>query len=108
MEQNKINKVSIKFKPGAYGVYRSLNNKPWYALAEYVDNAIQSYIDNKEQLLELHSDYQLRISIEINKEDDFIRINDNAGGINNKNFLRAFEPANICCDQWQSPTGRKA
>jgi hypothetical protein len=98
MRHHNINKVSIKFKPGAYGIYRSLNNKPWYALAEYVDNAIQSYIDNKEKLIKLHSDYQLKISIEINKEDDFIRIIDNAGGINYENFLRAFEPANIPAD----------
>lgn len=98
MKQNRIDKVSIKFKPGAYGVYRSLNNKPWYALAEYVDNALQSYIDNKELLLKLNPQYQLRISIDISKEDDLIRIYDNAGGINYDNFLRAFEPANIPID----------
>jgi hypothetical protein len=98
MEQNNIKQVSIKFKPGAYGVYRSLNNKPWYALAEYVDNAIQSYLDNKQKLLELNPNYKLRIEIIINRNDDFIRIFDNAAGINYSNFLRAFEPANIPID----------
>ena len=98
MQENNIERVSIKFKPGAYGVYRSLNNKPWYALAEYVDNAIQSYIANKSKLIELNPDYQLRIEIEINQNDDFIRIFDNAAGINYNNFLRAFEPANIPID----------
>ena len=98
MQQNNIEQVSIKFKPGAYGVYRSLNNKPWYALAEYVDNAIQSYLDNEQKLIEITPSYKLKIEIEVNQNDDFIRIFDNAAGINYNNFLRAFEPANIPID----------
>ena len=42
----KIDKVSIKFKAGAYGAYRSMNNKVWYALAEFVDNALQRLSPN--------------------------------------------------------------
>ena len=33
-----VESVSIKFKPGAYKLFRSLKYKVWLALAEYVDN----------------------------------------------------------------------
>jgi hypothetical protein len=95
----KLENVSIRFQPGAYGVYRSLNNQIWYALGEFVDNGVQSYIANKEALKNVDGkNYQLEIDIEINLSEDFIKISDNAAGIDNDNFLRAFEPANIPTD----------
>jgi len=94
-----INTVSIKFKPGAYGVFRNLQNKYWYAIGEYVDNAVQSYEDNKSKILNVHgNDFQFEIKIDFDWELDLIRIADNAGGINSNNFLRAFEPASIPLD----------
>ena len=39
--------VSIKIQTGVYGQFRNLNNKVWYALGEFVDNAVQSFEDNK-------------------------------------------------------------
>ena len=39
-----IKKVSIKINVGAYNAYRNMQNKAHYAIAEYVDNAIQSYL----------------------------------------------------------------
>lgn len=95
----KINTVSIKFRPGAYGVFRNLQNKVWYALGEYVDNAVQSYNNNIKILQKLHKNkYQFVVDITIDWEHDFIKIIDNAGGIDKKNFIRAFEPANIPLD----------
>ncbi len=91
-----INKVSIKFKSGAYGAYRNMQNKVWYALAEFVDNALQSYLDNKNRILEINGeDFQFSVELEINKDQNLIRIIDNAAGIDADNFIRAFEPANI-------------
>lgn len=95
-----IKKVSIRFKPGAYTAYRSMNHKIWYALAEYVDNAIQSYLDNKEKLLAIEGeDYQFEVIIDIDPNLDRIRIKDNAAGINEINYRRAFEPANVPLDR---------
>lgn len=94
-----IGTVSIKFKTGTYAIFRNLQNKAWYAIGEYVDNAVQSYENNKALLKNLHrSKYQFEVKITIDWEEDFIRIYDNAGGIDEKNFPRAFEPANIPTD----------
>lgn len=94
-----IDSVSIKFKTGTYAVFRNLQNKVWYAIGEYVDNAVQSYETNKVELKKIHSGkYQFEVNIIIDWEKDFIKISDNAAGIDQKNFLRAFEPANIPTD----------
>lgn len=94
-----IKKVSIRHKPGAYTAYRSMNNKIWYALSEYIDNAVQSYLKNKESLLKVDGEkYQFKVEIQIDQDGDFIKIRDNAAGIDSDNFLRAFEPANIPID----------
>jgi hypothetical protein len=39
-----IERVSIRPGVGILSVLRHLNYKPWFALAEFVDNAVQSYI----------------------------------------------------------------
>ena len=94
--EKKIKSVSIKIKPGAYKMYRHMSNKPWYAIAEYIDNAIQSYISNKSELKKVNGKhYKLIIEVNCNYTDDIITIKDNAAGIDTNNFNRAFEPANI-------------
>ena len=86
--------VSIRHRPGTYNVYRNLNNKPWYALAEFVDNALQSFEANKRSIKKIDDGELLcRIEITINAGKEMI-IRDNAGGIGDKDFVRAFEPAN--------------
>lgn len=89
-----IKTVSIELKPGVYNQFRALNNKVWYALSEYVDNAVQSYLNNSEQLQSVEPKYKLIVKISINWEANQIVIEDNAAGINETNFQRAFEPAN--------------
>ena len=84
---------SIDARPdaGIFNVIRHLNYKPQYAFAEYIDNSISSFEENKEALLELDSDYKLRIDIEVGPEE--IRIKDNAGGIPRDQYARAFKTA---------------
>ena len=92
----KIPTVSIKFKTGTYGVFRSLQNKVWYAIGEYVDNAVQSFETHKIALKTAHGgNYQFKVSIDIDWEKSEMLIVDNAAGISTENFQRAFEPANI-------------
>lgn len=91
--------VSIKILTGVYEQFRYLNNKVWYALGEYVDNAVQSFENNRSRLKQIHgSDFTLNINIDILREDKIIRILDNAAGIGFDNYYRAFEPANIPID----------
>tara|TARA_B110000003_G_C16653014_1_gene535108 strand:+ start:1652 stop:3172 length:1521 start_codon:yes stop_codon:yes gene_type:complete len=97
--QNIGDKVSIKIQIGLYSTFRHLNNKPWFALSEFVDNAVQSYLDNKTELNKLHEGkFQLEVRIKFDKDYDHISIEDNAGGISTEKYLTAFEPANIPLD----------
>ena len=42
-----INAVSIALKPNVYSTFRNLNNTVSNTLGEYVDNAVQSYLNNR-------------------------------------------------------------
>jgi hypothetical protein len=95
---NKIEKVSIALQPSVYNTFRALNNTVALTLSEYVDNSVQSYLDNKEKLLQINKDYIFEVSIEVDQKANQIIIKDNAAGIDSLNYLRAFEPANIPLD----------
>lgn len=90
-------KVSIRPGVSILSVLRHLNYKPWYALAEFVDNSLQSYIDYESELKGLHSDgAELKVEIELESSAParFV-IRDNAAGIHAKDYARAFRPAVI-------------
>lgn len=91
-------KVSIATKPLVYSAFRYLNHKAWNALAEYVDNSIQSFIDHKDVLQKLNPNGKVTVRIVIDLNEDVITIDDNAYGIEERNFERAFELANIPLD----------
>jgi len=93
-----INKVSIALKPSVYSTFRALNNTVSYTFGEYVDNAVQSYLNNKNALLAVEPDYILEIKITVDWTERTITIIDNAAGINAENYERAFEPAHIPLD----------
>lgn len=94
---------SINIRPGVsiLSVLKHLNYKPWFALAEFVDNAVQSYLEHKSELEKLEgSGYKLRVSIEIDpSENGKITIRDNAAGIFEKEYARAFRPAAVPLDR---------
>lgn len=86
--------IGIRPDVGVLSVLRYLNYKPWYALAEYVDNSIDSYLKNKEALLSAEGPrYKLRIEISINSSEGSIRICDNAAGISATDLGRALRMA---------------
>jgi hypothetical protein len=88
-------KVSIRPGVGLYAMFPSLKYSPWVALGEMVDNSIQSYLEHKEELIELNGpSYKLRIDINFTGgENPTILIADNAAGIFEKDIDRAFTPA---------------
>ena len=55
MEMKQINKVSIALKPNVYSTFRNLNNTVSNTLGEYVDNAVQSFLNHKTELFDLES-----------------------------------------------------
>jgi hypothetical protein len=96
-----LHKVNIRPSVSVLSVLKHLNYKPWFALAEFVDNAIQSFFDKEKQLRTLAGkNYRLRVEIEILPEDGGqITVRDNAGGIALPDFPRAFRPAEIPPDR---------
>jgi hypothetical protein len=82
-------------------VLRHLNYRPWYAIAEFVDNSLQSYLDHRAELERLHGpDWKLRVSVELDSsEGGRIVIRDNAAGIHEADYRRAFRPAEIPPDR---------
>tara|TARA_B100000787_G_scaffold141292_1_gene110361 strand:+ start:805 stop:2349 length:1545 start_codon:yes stop_codon:yes gene_type:complete len=89
-----MTKDSVDIRPtvGYLSILPSISYKPWYAIAEFVDNSLQSYLDNKNKLKKLHpSSWKLRIGIYISNSK--ITIIDNAAGIGEKDYYRAFRAA---------------
>lgn len=92
-----IDRINIRPGVNILSVLSHLNYRPWFALAEFVDNAIQSFIDKQEELTAAdRHDSNLRVSIEIETGDrGSVTIRDNAAGISTKDFPRAFRPAQL-------------
>ena len=95
---NKIETVNITIGSNMYGRFENFTNTSSNVLAEFVDNALQSYRDNKELLHSLNPDYHFSVHIEFlrdttGKEIQGINVTDNAAGIAYAKYLNAFEPA---------------
>lgn len=99
--QAQPNRISIRPEVSILSVLRHLNYKPWFALAEFVDNAIQSFLTNRETLQALHgNDTHLRVDITLETDaPGRITVRDNAAGIAERDYARAFKPAEIPPDR---------
>jgi len=94
-----MDRVNIRPGVSILSVLPHLNYKPWYALAEFVDNALQSYLTHKAALRSVEGQkFVLSVDIDIDQSAQLIRIRDNAGGIERANFARAFRPAEAPLD----------
>ena len=88
--------TSIKLNASVYNTYKTRPNTIPHALGEFIDNAIGSYQQNKERLIENEPNYKLHIDINIEwveKKTTKITIRDTAAGISEHAYLTAFEPA---------------
>lgn len=84
---------SIDFRPvvGTMKKWRYFPYQQPYALAEFVDNSIQSFLDNEEQIKQIDGDNtKIEITIKYDAQNDILTIEDNAAGINEANYARAF------------------
>ena len=84
-------KLYIRPKVAMYGAFARLNYKPWFAIAEFVDNSIQSYLTNRRRLVAAGAKPHLLVKVTV--ETDRVTISDNAAGISVANLPRAFLPA---------------
>jgi len=83
--------IEIRPEVAIYAAFARLNYRPWYALAEFVDNALQSFLANRRRLAEASTEAKLHIGIRIT--DERIEVEDDAAGIPWSEFPRAFLPA---------------
>lgn len=95
-----LSNSTVDIRPGVsmLAVLKHLNYQSWYALAEFVDNSVQSYQQNRYALS--GDSEKLIVDIDIDVADPpRISIKDNAAGILLKDFPRAFRPATVPPDR---------
>lgn len=84
--------VHIRPRVGMYSAFSRLNYKPWYAIAEFVDNSIQSFLAHKDNISKSKG-VAASLTIRIEISPDRIVVSDDAAGIAAIDFSRAFTPA---------------
>ncbi len=93
----------VNIRPGvsAINAYRYMDTNEWYALGEFVDNSISSWLSNQARLTDpATGKAPLKIAIRFDNVDGGrIRVWDNAAGIDTKDFQRAFRPGDRPDDQ---------
>ncbi|MDN6882930.1 ATP-binding protein [Variovorax sp. CAN2819] len=94
-------KIEIRPEVTMLGVLRHLNYKPWFAIAEFVDNSLQSYLSHMEALQSVEgTDFRLKVEIELSAAGSGeITVTDNAAGISAADFPRAFRAAQVPTDR---------
>ena len=90
-----VGPIDIRPEVSVLGVFRHLNYRPWFAAAEFVDNAIQSFQDHEEELIRVEGQAgKLLVKVKIDNSDDgVIQVSDNAAGIYREEWARALRPA---------------
>lgn len=83
-----IQELNIQPQAGVIGVFSRLNYKPWYAIAEFVDNSTQSFYSHQEELAENGID-GVEVYINYDAEYDILTIKDTAFGMEIDDFARA-------------------
>ncbi len=89
------NHVTIDIRPttSVYETYRRLSYKPWYAIAEFVDNSTQSYYAHRPELLSAYeldgTLNRLRVEVSYDSEQNALTIVDNAHGMEMEELTRA-------------------
>jgi len=99
------NELNVEPGIGVLAMFPKLKYKKWFALSEYVDNSIQSFLSKKKEkcpyFLE-QKEVNVYITIDTQdkdgKETTNITIKDDAGGIELEDFPRAFRPAEVPTD----------
>lgn len=91
-----LDKVNISPGVSVLAVLRHLNYKPWFALGEFVDNSVESFVTHSTEIATVHGNPQkLKVEIEVDTSASQITIRDNAAGIAESDYSRAFRPAVI-------------
>ena len=70
--------LNIQPQAGVLGVFSRLNYKPWYAIAEFVDNSTQSFYSHESELsraginsITIHINYNFETNVLVIQDDAF-------------------------------------
>lgn len=73
--------MEFKVNPGILGRYKNLNYQAWYAIAEFVDNSLHSFLENQNKLKQFGID-RLKVSVSYDTNDGgILRVIDNSSGM---------------------------
>lgn len=81
--------IPLDVGPGLIRSYRRLGYRTWYALAEFIDNTTQNYLEHKDELAAAGDVPPLTINIDYDK--DHLRISDNAMGMSLEELTNALK-----------------
>ena len=83
--------IELNIQPAAsiLNVFSRLSYKPWYAIAEFVDNSTQSYISHEEELTAAPDFEKLVVSVKYDSNNNTLTITDNAYGMELDRFKDA-------------------
>lgn len=85
--------INIRPAVSVYATYRRLSYRPWYAIAEFVDNSTQNYYDHRKDLRKAYkaegTPGKLRIDVSYDSEQNSLTIVDNANGMDIRELTRA-------------------
>lgn len=84
----------VDLTPGIQSLnqFKTQGYREWWALAEFVDNSITSFVTNREALQKTFgAGYRLQVEIVLDEVRSEIVIVDNAAGIRNEDIGRAFQ-----------------
>lgn len=84
-----IMELNIQPSASILNVFSRLSYKPWYAIAEFVDNSTQSYISHSDELDNLSKFDKLIVNIKYDAEENTLTIVDNAYGMEIERFRDA-------------------
>lgn len=85
--------VTVNIQPPneIYGTFARLNYQPWYAIAEFVDNATQNFFERQRELAAADGEPLLKVDIDYDTQSSSLSISDNAHGMGLDELTRAMK-----------------
>ena len=97
-----VMELNIQPPASILNVFSRLSYKPWYAIAEFVDNSTQSYISHSDELSESPGFEKLIVNVKYDAETNTLTIIDNAYGME----IDRFRDAILLDSRNESQSGR--
>ena len=97
-----VMELNIQPPASILNVFSRLSYKPWYAIAEFVDNSTQSYISHSDELSAAPEFDKLIVNVKYDSESNTLTIIDNAYGME----IDRFRDAILLDSRNESQSGR--